>query len=303
MVAVFGLPVGIVLAITLLAAAPGLAQDRTVRFGQVNSLGDVGGVQSPNTGMLHVTGGLRIDSADYFRGAFDDVPERLDEVVIGPDLSLTFELWRDRPGFFSGLSLTLGTQNGFAEQVQPTDSLNDWWYESNNFVGLAATLPGDWVLGVTYTVYASPNDVSPTFQEGAIALKYGGSVFGVALNPQLKVAVPLDREDVAFQTGVYTELSLTPTFRPFAPVTLSFPLAVGAGFDGYYGPGDDASVYGSAGVTASIPLAFIPAGYGRWGLSAGAQVLVRDDDIRRLSTFDGDDNVILLGKIALTFAY
>ena len=156
------------------AAAP--AQERTVTFAQVGSLGDVSVAESPNTGMVHVSGGLRIDTADYFRGAFDDVPERLDEIVFGPDLSVTFELWREPTGFLRDLSLTLGTQNGLAEQVQRTDSLNDWWYESNNFVGLAARLPADWVVCLTYTIYTSPNDVSPTFQEVALATKYTGTI-------------------------------------------------------------------------------------------------------------------------------
>jgi hypothetical protein len=294
------------LVIAALASAPvaALAQERTVRFPTVGSLGDVSVSDTPNTGMLHVIGGLRIDTADYFRGAFDDVPERLDEIVIGPDLAVTFELWRDRPGFLRDLSLTLGTQNGLADQVQPTDSLNEWWYESNNFVGLAARLPADWVVGLTYTIYTSPNDVSPTFQEAALAARYTGRIFGLALNPQIKVAVPLDRQDAPFQTGVYTELAVTPSVKPFGDlVSLSFPLAVGAGFDGYYGPGDDASVYGTGGVNVSLPLGFVPAGYGRWALTVGGHVLVRDDDIRRLSAFDGDDNVILFGKVALGFTY
>ena len=294
------------LAVAALTSAPAaaLAQERTVKFGQVGSLGDVGVAESSNTGMVHVSGGLRLDTADYFRGAFDDVPERLDEFVIGPDLSLTFELWREGAGFLRDLSLTLGTQNGLAEQVQASDSLNNWWYESNNFVGLAARLPADWVVGLTYTIYTSPNDVSPTFQEVALATKYTGTILGIAFNPQLKVTVPLERDDAAFQTGVYTELALTPSIRPFGnAVSLSFPLVVGAGFDGYYGPDDDASVHGGAGVNVGIPLAFIPRGYGRWALNVGGHVVVRDDDIRRLSTFDGGDNVILLGKAAIGFTY
>jgi hypothetical protein len=202
------------------------------------------------------------------------------------------------------LSLTLGTQNGLANQVQPTDSQNEWWYESNNYVGLAARLPGDWVVGLTYTVYASPNDVSPTFQEAALAMRYTGTVLGLSLSPQLKVAVPLDREDRAFHTGVYTELALTPSIKPFGDaVTVGFPLVVGAGFDGYYGPEDDASVYGGGGVNVSVPLTLIPSSYGRWSLNVGGHVVVRDDDIRRLSTFDGGDNVILLGKAAIGFTY
>lgn len=159
---------GVLTAVAIMSApSAALAQERLVKFGQVGSLGDVTVAESPNTARIHVSGGLRIDTADYFRGAFDDVPERLDKVVFGPDLSVTFELWRQQRGFLRDVSLTLGTQNGLADQVQQTDSLNEWWYESNNFVGLTARLPADWLVGLTYTVYTSPNDVSPTFQEAA----------------------------------------------------------------------------------------------------------------------------------------
>lgn len=111
--------------------------------------------------MVHVSGGLRLDTADYFRGAFDDVPKRLEEFVIGPGLSVTFELWQEGAGFLRDL--------------------------------------------------------------------------------------------------------------------------------------------GGAGVNVGIPLTFVPRGYGRWALNIGGHVVVRDDDIRRLSTFDGGDNVILLGKAAIGF--
>lgn len=275
-----------------------------MKYGQVGSLGDVSVVESPNTGMIHLGAGLRIDTADYFRGAFDDVPERLNEIVIGPDVSLTVELLRERNGFLRDLSLTLGSQNGLADQVQPTDSLNEWWYESNNFAGLAARLPADWVVGLTYTIYTSPNDVSPTFQEAAVAARYTGTILGVSLSPQLKIAVPLDRRDAAFQTGFYTELALTPAIKPLGPaVTVAFPLTVGAGFDEYYGPGNSASVHGTAGVTVSVPLTVVPSAYGRWSFSLGGQLIVRDDDIRRLSTFDGGDSVILFGRAALGVTY
>lgn len=202
------------------------------------------------------------------------------------------------------LTLTLGSQNGLADQVQPTRSQNEWWYESNNFAGLAARLDEDWLLGLTYTVYTSPNDVSPTFQEVALAGKYTGRLFGVALGPQLKVVVPVDREDAAFKTGVYTELSLTPSFTPFGDVmTLGFPLTVGVGLDDYYGPGSGASAFGAAGVTASFPLTFMPRGYGSWAFSVGAEAVVRDDDIRGLSSFDGDDSFIVIGRAAITITY
>lgn len=294
----------VAVALVLAATPDAFAQASKRAFSHVGSLGDVGRSESDNPGRIHVIGKLRLDTADYFRGAFDDVPERLDEVVFGPDLSLTFELLPRELGLLRDLTLTVGSQNGLADQVQPTQSQNEWWYESNNFAGLAARLGDDWLLGLTYTVYTSPNDVSPTFQEVALAGRYTGRVFGVALAPQVKVVVPVDREDAAFKTGVYAELNVTPSLEPFGDVmTLGFPLTVGVGFDDYYGPGSETSVFGAAGVTASFPLPFMPRGYGSWVFSVGGEAVVRDDDIRRLSSFDGGDSFILIGRAAITVTY
>jgi hypothetical protein len=202
------------------------------------------------------------------------------------------------------LTLTLGTENGLTDPVQPTRSENAWWYESDNFAGMAARLDEDWLLGVTYTVYTSPNDTSPTYQEVALAGKHTGRLLGVRLEPQLKVAVPVDREDAEFQTGVYTELKVAPSLKPLGEVmTLSFPLKIGVGFDDYYGPGSGTSAVASAGLTASFHLHFMPRGYGRWTFSVGGEAVFRDDDIRRLSTLDGDDSSILIGRAAVTVTY
>jgi hypothetical protein len=46
------------LAVAALASAPVVApaQERTVRFGQVGSLGDVSAAESPNLGRFHISG-------------------------------------------------------------------------------------------------------------------------------------------------------------------------------------------------------------------------------------------------------
>jgi hypothetical protein len=80
-------------------------------------------------------------------------------------------------------------------------------------------------------------------------------------------------------------------------------LTVGVGLDDYYGPGSGASAFGAAGVTASFPLRFMPPGYGSWTFSVGGEAVLRDDDIRRLSRFDGDDSVIFIGHTAITVTY
>lgn len=273
-------------------------------FTHVTPLGDVATSRSPNTGRIHVLGELGFDTADFFRGAFDDVPQGLDEIVTGPDLAVAFELWRRERGWLRDLTLTVGTQNGIADQVQPADSLNRDWYESNNYAGLAATLPADWRVGLTYTAYTSPDDVSPTFQELALAVSHPAKVLGVSLEPQLKVAVPLERDPVAFQSGVYAELRVVPAFAAIPDLlTLRFPVVAGVGFDDYYGPGSGTSVFGSVGAFGAVPLKFVPASFGSWTFTAGVEVIAREDDIRRLSPFNGDDTVVAVGSVAIGFRY
>ena len=116
------------------------AKDELI-FGAV--LGDLRHATTANPGRVHVAGNLGAASADYFRGKYDGVPSDLDEIAIGPDLGVAFELFEDQPWPVSDLSLTVGTQNNLADQAQPTDSSVEDWYESNNFVALTAGLGED----------------------------------------------------------------------------------------------------------------------------------------------------------------
>lgn len=283
----------------LLAPGAGTAQERQP-FTYMGVLGDIQQSTTANPGRIHVSGSLSFATADYFRGGFDDVPDDLDEVAIGPSLSLIVELLRRPSGPLEGLSVTLGTQNNLADQVQPVDSEVHDWYESNNFVGLAARFAGGWRAGTAYTIYSSPNDVSPTIHELAFAVGYGGdNVFG-RLAPQAKVAARVDDND-----GVYAELKVAPAFRPLGPVlTLAVPVVVGAGFDDYYGADTGTSVYGSVGLTAGFPLRFVPPEYGAWTFAVGGDVLVRDGDVRRTGRgFDDQDTIVVIGRASLDLVY
>lgn len=290
----------------VLAAVAGLfaptattAQERQP-FTYMGVLGDIVQSTTANPGRIHVSGGLSFATADYFRGGFDDVPDDLDELTFGPSLSLIVEAWRDPSGPLQNVSVTLGTQNNLADQVQPVDSEVHDWYESNNFVGLAARFAGGWRAGTTYTIYSSPNDVSPTVHELAFAVGYGGDNVLGRLAPQAKVATRVDDND-----GVYAELQLAPSFRPLGEVvTLTVPIVLGAGFDDYYGANTGTSVYGAVGLTAGFPLRFVPSDYGAWTVTVGADMLVRDEDIRRTGRgFDDQDTFVLIGRAGISIVY
>lgn len=66
--------------------------------------------------------------------------------------------------------------------------------------------------------------------------------------------------------GWYYEIGIAPA-HTFGPVTLTVPLTVGLGDSKFYG--GDTYGYFSAGANLSVPLSFIPAGFGKWTASSG----------------------------------
>jgi len=70
--------------------------------------------------------------------------------------------------------------------------------------------------------------------------------------------------------GQYYEVGIAPAFTfmkdsKYAP-TLTIPVTAGFGSSGFYGTGFG---YASAGLTVSVPLAFIPSGFGSWTANFG----------------------------------
>ena len=281
------------------------AQQQQDGFVYTNVLGDVTSAKSPNPGRLHVFGSLLALTSDYFRAAFDNVPEELETITFGPNLSLVFELLSDSEGFLRDISLTAGTTNNFAPETRPRS--DDWWYESDNYIALAARFRGGWLAGLTYTVFSVPNDIAETVDELAFAVSYTGDTLIGKLSPQLKIiARPTDEPEDP--EGILTQLVVTPSVKVREgtdyPITFSVPLTLGIGFDDYYGRGTDTSIYGAISPTASVPLAFIPSDFGNWTFSVGADVWIREDDIAEAAPkLSDDDTIVTRGRAAISFVY
>jgi hypothetical protein len=288
---------------SVFVATVATAQERDKSFLYVNELGDVLQTSTDNSGRLHVTGTVGLETAGYFRGIFDDVPEDLDSLEYGPSLRLTFEL--PSVGHFRDVSLTFGTGNNFwTKGVIPTDKSDiDDWFESDNFVGLAARLGPNWHGSLTYTAFTSPNGASATAEELAFAARYVGDASDFLMfDPQMKLAVPVDGSD-----GAFLQLTAAPDLGSFSvgkqDVSVSLPLTVGIGIDDYYGDGTDTTGYFGASLSVSAPLN-LPDGYGDWTLGASLDGIYRSDE---LVAFDpiGEDagNFVTLATISLSFAF
>ena len=267
----------------------------------VGVLGTVFEKETPKTDWCHLYGSFQLSTADYFRGRYDGVPED-EEIAFFPTLGVVLELWEGQ-GALSDLNLTVGNQNGWAEDPGPVQR-TDFWYESNFYLGLSGKWRKDWLFGVTYTRYDSVDGIFGTTDEVATAVSYSPSQgFWSRLKPQFKAAFPTDPTG-----GVFLQSRITPSMkieRPCqAPITLRTPLIVGVGLDDYYGPDTSGATYGRVGLEASIPLSSLPKRYGNWTFDAGVATIIRDQDIVRQGyPVDDAENTVVVGSTGLSFVY
>jgi hypothetical protein len=264
---------------------------------------------APNTGRLSVSAGVDWTTAYFFRG----IKQETDDLILQPYGELTLKLV-DGAGALTSLSLTGGIWNslhsGASGSDSPTASDPKFWYELDGYFKLSAVLFEDLTASVIYTAYLSPNNVFNTVQEIALGLGYNDAkLLGpFALNPSILVAFEFDGQaDAGADKGIYAQIGIAPAYTLLAdsayPLTLTVPLAVGLSLGDYYefGTGsDDTFGYFSAGATLSVPLAFVPAEFGKWVVRGGVQVLVLGDNLK---TVNGGDEVQVIGSLGLAFIY
>ena len=145
----------------------------------------------PNTGLISLNFGVDWASAYYFRG----IAQEQSGANFQPYGSLSFKLI-ENAGPLTALTATPGTWNnwhaGGGTLVDPVDP--KFWYESDLYFTLAATLWENVTIGLTYTAYTSPNDSFRAVQELALGVSLNDSKWlgAFALNPSLLVAGEVD---------------------------------------------------------------------------------------------------------------
>jgi hypothetical protein len=198
----------------------------------------------------------------------------------------------------------------------PATSLPDW-YEFDWDPGISVTFAQKFTLLVQYFEFDSPAGAFNTARSIDANLTYDDSaIMGpFSLHPHLTVLYELGGGDGPASTtggaaglkkdGWYEELGVAPsyTFLPKStyPITLALPLTVGlSGQSGFYY--HDWFGYFSGGPTLSVPLAFIPSGFGSWTLTAGYTYYKLGNDVRLLSSPGNVSNRnVWSGAIGCTF--
>ncbi|WP_423823734.1 hypothetical protein V5738_07095 [Salinisphaera sp. SPP-AMP-43] len=289
---------GVLCVSALAASSAAVAQDHSdaSTYSTINNLGDLSSNTSGNPAPLHLNAGFEANSADYFRGGYDGVSTDASDTALSPFASISLDL--PTLGLFDALNLTAGSHTSFTTNTVAAqrNGHRESWYEANNFVGLSGQMAHDFSLGVTYTDYTSPNDQFASSQELAVALGHQD-----VLHPQLKVATPVDNGEGTFVRG-----DISPAVQTFEstdhPVTFKLPLAIGAGFDDYYGDDTGTPGFVSAGAHASLALSQPDGQFGHWTVDAGVDVMARNDDLQDVNP-EHDDTVIPVGMVRIAVAY
>jgi hypothetical protein len=135
-------------------------------------LGSLLNSSTPNMGRAHVLGSLRLSNADYPRGSFDAIPDKLSSFAIAPLLTTVFQLWKT-DDFLRDITLTLGTQQGLTNKKFSNSRQINAWYESNFYAGVVFAFPRNVATAVTYSLGTSPN-IGTWADELDFALAYAG---------------------------------------------------------------------------------------------------------------------------------
>lgn len=262
----------------------------------------------PNHGRISFELTNDFTTAYFFRG----ILQERNGFIWQPSAQLNFHLW-DGDGPLNSVTLGMGVWNSFQTAKTGATGGPTNLYETDYYPSLTLGWQGGLETSVTYNVYTSPNGAFATTQEVAVGLAFDDSeLLGpFAMGPTATFAFETSNTSFGTDTkGGYGEFGVEPGIDislPMLdpekyPVTVSVPLAVGISLYDYYNDGVDDPVWGffSFGLTASMPLAFIPEDFGAWSVGAGINVLVLDDVLKAVNS---NDNPYPVGTLSIAMEY
>lgn len=260
--------------------------------------------EGPNLGKLSFSIGNDFTTKYYFRGIIQED----DGFITQPYGEVAVDLY-EGDGAIGSVTASAGIWNSVhSEQTGDSGGGPGSWYEADLYGGVSMGLFDALETGITYVAYTSPNNAFSTVQEVDFSLSIDDSdLLGpLALGPSATLAVETDNTAFGTDKGIYMEFGAEPGLVAMEhdsyPVRLSFPLTLGLGLDDYYNDGrnDDIFGYFDGGIAASVPLAFIPEGYGSWEASAAVHFLALGDN---LADANSGDDFEVVGVWGLAFSY
>lgn len=252
-------------------------------------------VESDSGNRFSVTIDSTFTSQYFFRG----IVQETDGFIYQPSIEVGVNLHESDDWSFSGY---MGIWNSFHDEETgstDTDQFVSTWYEVDLYAGVTAST-GRMSFDVFYTNYSSPNGAFGSINELGIGFGFDDNGLwgdsGFALNPSATLAFELgdNSGDGGADKGVFLGIGVEPGMEisntPVGDVAISFPVELGLSLGDYYElAGDDESFgYLSAGAAASVPLSFMPDGFGDWTLNTGVDFLLLGDHTENYN--GGDDS-------------
>jgi hypothetical protein len=243
-------------------------------------------LEAPPQSLIHGLINLELSNA-YITPRGLDVQNK--GLVIQPLLLLFFDLYSSKQGPINDVTLTLGDWNSVHTATAGSGPNPGHWNESDPLSGLTVKFLNDLQFDAFYTAFVSEVDAFKTSQNLDLKFTYHDKFFsnrwakGFSLNPYVeffletseKATVVLDPS--TSRRGFYFQLGADPTYAfGNIPLTLEFPTYVNfPNKDFYQNFAGNGSVSTLGLVTTelkgTVPLRFIPKGYGSWSIYAGVQ--------------------------------
>lgn len=284
--------------VAILAGAAGLERAAAQTMPTIDTEDvDLGGARV-GEGRFHPILTLDIRNGDFARGGYDDDAASLDRVPVHVALGFGYELHLDEEGEADAW-LVFRSSNGLHASVAAERDAPRSWYESNNVLGVVVAPVDGLQAGLAYTIKTSPNGISGTSHEASVTAVYETDGGVGRLSPSFAATIRPKGDG-----GGFTQLGISPGFdlttRAEGP-SISVPVKIGVGWDGFYGPGTGDVLYGFAGLAYAHPFDI---GATRWTAGAEALAVYRDDTLRRLGDLDAEHSTIVpLVTVSLTLAY
>lgn len=253
---------------------------------------------SVGDGSVHPILTLDLRNGDYARAVYDEDAPGLNRLPVHVAVGLAMVLDRDAKGR-GRLFLTAQSSNGFHAPSPQERAAPRIFYGSNSIAALAWQPVEGVTAAVAYAVKTSPNGIDPTTQEASVTVAWTGKDALGELSPNIAMTRRTQGDG-----GVLTLASLSPSQmlgKGEGAAKLSLPLALGVGWNGFYGEGSGDRAYGSVGVALSQPLML---GGAKATLRAEMLALIRDGALAASEAPDATtDRVVPLATLSLRMGW
>ncbi|MDD5141079.1 MAG: hypothetical protein PHY43_12565 [Verrucomicrobiales bacterium] len=204
-------------------------------------------------------------------------------MVFQPLMLAFFNVYKS-DDFINSATVVAGMWNCFGTSLLPSSDSNGTkktgWYETDPIAGLSFGLAKNFKLDVTYTAFSMQIFNIPFSQHLETKLSFNDSDYlkAFALHPYVIYWQELSGKAVAStdanpSTSYYFDVGIAPgyTFEKCG-VKLEAPCRILMADSDFYGTGAGGTTFVSLyefGVKASMPLKFMPQGYGHWSANIG----------------------------------